>query len=43
MDSKKDTRVLLAAQILLLCEESTRKKSATEAMKDSGFLEEEIK
>jgi hypothetical protein len=43
MDSKKDTHVLLAARILLLCEESTRKKSVTEAMKDAGFIEAEIK
>jgi hypothetical protein len=43
MDSNKDARVMLAARILLLCEESSRKKSVTEAMKDAGYSEAEIK
>jgi hypothetical protein len=43
MDPKNDKRVALAAKILLICEESTRKKSVTEAMKDAGFTETENK
>lgn len=33
---------MLAAKILLLCQESTCKKSVTEAMKDDGFSKVEI-
>jgi hypothetical protein len=43
MDSDKDSRVNLAARIYLLCDESKRKKSVTDAMRDAGFSEAEIK
>jgi DNA-binding protein len=43
MASKQDDRVMLAAKILLLMEQSSRKKSVTEAMRDAGFHECEIK
>jgi hypothetical protein len=42
MDAKQDKRILLAVKFLQLAEESTRKKSTTEAMRDAGFSEEEI-
>ena len=42
MNSDKDTRVDLAARIYLLCEESKRKKSATDATRDAGFSKAEI-
>ncbi len=43
MASKQDDRVMLAVKILLLMEQSSRKKSVTEAMRDAGFHECEIK
>jgi hypothetical protein len=43
MTSKQDDRVMLAAKILLLMEQSSREKSVTEAMRDAGFHECEIK
>jgi hypothetical protein len=43
MASEQDGRVVLAAKLLLLLATSSRKKSVKEAMRDAGFIEDEIK
>jgi hypothetical protein len=44
MENKRDgdDRVILAAEFLLLADKST-KKSVTNAMKDAGFIEVEVR